>query len=91
MSQYNIELPQIDLGGGNARQKVPDASETKQEGDEPGRLKETGAGLKQALTDQLNESQYGSFLRKVGWISDNNDSPKIEAEANDDNADWRVR
>ena len=89
--RYNIELPQFDFGGGNARQKVPDASETKQEGDEPGRLKETGAGLKQALTEQLGESQYGSFLRKVGWINDNNDSPQVEAEVKEDNADWRVR
>ena len=76
---YTTTNERADIEAGS--QKIPDASETKQEGGDPGRLKELGAGLKQALTDQLNESQYGSFLRKVGWISDNNDSPKIEAEA----------
>ena len=92
MSDYfNIKLPQIDLGGGNARQKVPTQTVSKEEGDEPGRVKELGAGLKGALIDQLEESQYGSFLRKIGWLEDNNKSSDVETEPVDEKADWRVR
>lgn len=73
-------------------QLVASTTDSKTEGSEDGRDKSTGAGITQAFTDTLNESEFGTFLRGLG-ILDNPEPEETVAEETlpDESFDWRVR
>lgn len=78
--------------GNIENQLVPESTESKNTGSEEGREKSEGFGIKQAFTDTLNESQFGSFLRGIGLLGDQ-EAEEVAAEETvpEESFDWRVR
>ena len=76
-----------------ASQNGTTSTESNTVGSEEGREKSSGAGVTQAFTDTLNESEFGTFLRGLGVLDDPGTEEVATEEETppDESFDWRVR